>query len=144
MTVKNEKSPDNDETEGIQDRGSLKGAVSIANIYRTYTDVNGVPVDALEDVSLEIRPGELISLIGPSGCGKTTLMRLIAGLDTPQNGSLSLDEAPIAGTDHERGYGFRTGSGQQVYDPAADGNRDAGASQPFTTVPALPLQIGRQ
>lgn len=107
MTVKNEKSPDNDETEGIQDRGSLKGAVSIANIYRTYTDVNGVPVDALEDVSLEIRPGELISLIGPSGCGKTTLMRLIAGLDTPQNGSLSLDESPIAGTDHERGYVFQ-------------------------------------
>ena len=48
----------------------------------------GSSVRALQDVSLEIRPRELVSLIGPSGCGKSTLLRLIGDLLTPTSGSL--------------------------------------------------------
>ena len=47
-------------------------------------------VEALRGVSLEIRRGEYFSLLGPSGCGKTTLLRIIAGLDTPDSGTLHL------------------------------------------------------
>jgi len=47
-------------------------------------------VRALDGVSLRIEAGEFFTLLGPSGCGKTTLLRLIAGFETPESGSLYL------------------------------------------------------
>ena len=46
---------------------------------------------AVADIDLTVPPGEIVSLIGPSGCGKTTLLRLMAGLEVPTEGSVSLD-----------------------------------------------------
>jgi len=83
------------------------GAIDVEHVGRTYTDANGNRIEALQDVSINIRPGEFISLIGPSGCGKTTLLRLIAGLDKPQAGELFLDSERIKGTNHERGLVFQ-------------------------------------
>ena len=62
---------------------------------------------ALDDVSLEIESGELVALLGPSGCGKTTLMRIIAGLEQPDSGTVSFDGTSISGAPvRERGVGF--------------------------------------
>ncbi len=83
------------------------GKISIQNINRIYTDANGNEVEALKNVNLEIKSGEFISFIGPSGCGKTTLMRLIAGLDTAQEGEIYLDDEKVVGTHYERGYVFQ-------------------------------------
>ena len=55
------------------------------------------PIVALDEVSLEIAPGEFFALLGPSGCGKTTLMRLIAGFETPDSGRLSLEGHDLSG-----------------------------------------------
>ena len=52
-------------------------------------------VQVLSDVSLDIKPGELFSILGPSGCGKTTLLRCIAGFETPDSGEISLDDENI-------------------------------------------------
>jgi spermidine/putrescine ABC transporter ATP-binding subunit len=52
-------------------------------------------VTALDNVSLEIGQGEFFALLGPSGCGKTTLLRIIAGFETPDRGSVTLDGADL-------------------------------------------------
>jgi spermidine/putrescine transport system ATP-binding protein len=57
---------------------------------------------AVDDVSLEIRRGEFYSLLGPSGCGKTTLMRLVAGFEAPDAGTLTLGGADMAGVPPHR------------------------------------------
>ncbi|NBE92428.1 ABC transporter ATP-binding protein [Nonomuraea sp. KC401] len=60
--------------------------LKVEGITRRFGDVT-----ALDDVSLEIRQGEFFALLGPSGCGKTTLLRIIAGFETPDQGTVTLD-----------------------------------------------------
>jgi len=62
---------------------------------------------ALDDISLSLAAGELVSLIGPSGCGKSTLLRLIAGLDAPDSGELMVGSESITGPNAERGLVFQ-------------------------------------
>ena len=50
------------------------------------------PFQALDDVTLRVDDGELVALLGPSGCGKTTLLRIIAGLEQPDRGTVSFGE----------------------------------------------------
>ena len=52
--------------------------------------------DAVSDFSLELAPGEFVSLLGPSGCGKTTTLRMIAGFTPPTSGTIEMDGVPIS------------------------------------------------
>lgn len=87
----------------------MSSTIGINNVQRIYRDTDGNKVEALNNVSLDIRKGEFISIIGPSGCGKTTLLRLIAGLDRPQAGELTIDGNAIKDVSPERGYVFQQG-----------------------------------
>jgi sulfate transport system ATP-binding protein len=76
--------------------------IKIENIFRRF----GEHI-VLNDVSLTVRPGELLALLGPSGSGKTTLLRLIAGLDQPDAGAITIDrDNALASTPKDRGVGF--------------------------------------
>jgi sulfate transport system ATP-binding protein len=62
---------------------------------------------ALDDVSIEVRPGSLTALLGPSGSGKSTLLRVVAGLERPDAGSVFIDEQDVTGIPPQRrGVGF--------------------------------------
>ena len=77
-------------------------AIDIRHLHRSFG-----PHHVLRDVSLSVRPGELLALLGPSGSGKTTLLRLIAGLDTPDAGEIAFDRDDALGrAPKERGVGF--------------------------------------
>src|SRR6266481_2964844 len=56
---------------------------------------------AVERVALDIFSGEFFALLGPSGCGKTTLLRLLAGLEVPDEGRILLDGADLAADQHD-------------------------------------------
>ena len=69
--------------------------IRLRNLTKTFATGHG-PVTALDDVSLDIPSGCFFMIVGPSGCGKTTLLRILAGLDTPTSGSVEVS-APAAG-----------------------------------------------
>jgi putative ABC transport system ATP-binding protein len=72
-------------------------ALSIRSVRKTFEAIEDdqVPVRALRGVDLEVDHGSFVSIMGPSGCGKSTLLNLIAGLDTPTDGAISIAGEPI-------------------------------------------------
>ena len=87
----------------------LAPPVRVRNLNRTFTSRKAATVIALDCVDLDVRPGEFVSLIGPSGCGKSTLLRLIADLDTPTSGELTVfgKSAHQARIDQDYGFAFQ-------------------------------------
>ena len=78
------------------------GRLVLQSVSRRFNDFL-----AVSDVNLEVTDGEFVCLLGPSGCGKTTLLRLVAGLDTPTEGKLFLDGRKIEGVNKECGFVFQ-------------------------------------
>ncbi|WP_169238186.1 ABC transporter ATP-binding protein [Candidatus Roseilinea sp. NK_OTU-006] len=61
----------------------------------------------LNELSLDVRPSEIVSLIGPSGCGKSTLLRLLSGLERDYDGRLLIDDQPVTGPSRAVGLMFQ-------------------------------------
>jgi sulfonate transport system ATP-binding protein len=72
---------------------------------RVRLSYNGVAV--IDELSLAVRPGEILVLTGPSGCGKTTVLRALAGLLAPDAGRVLADGAEVTGTSGDRGVVFQ-------------------------------------
>jgi NitT/TauT family transport system ATP-binding protein len=78
--------------------------IGVAKTYRTLRDTSVV---ALSATTLDIRPGEFISIVGPSGCGKTTLLNLVAGLIRPSHGEIRFRGRTTDGPTTEVGLVFQ-------------------------------------
>ena len=84
--------------------------LSINNISMRFELPNGSHVQALQNVSLDLKQGELMSVLGPSGCGKTTLLNIVAGFLAPTEGKIELNGHTVTGPDAERGMVFQQGA----------------------------------
>jgi len=81
-------------------------AVSVRGVGRVFSARKGSGVMALDDVHLDVAEGEFVSLIGPSGCGKSTLLRIVADLDRPTSGSLTVFGKPAQQARVDQDYGI--------------------------------------
>lgn len=77
------------------------------NVLRVFDDADKGELVALHDFDLEGEHGEIVALIGPSGCGKSTFLRLVAGLDKAQGGSIEYGGESIEGPSYNRGFVFQ-------------------------------------
>jgi nitrate/nitrite transport system ATP-binding protein len=80
--------------------------IELRNVSMGY-GASGRRVDVLADVNLQVREGEFLAIVGFSGAGKTTLISLLAGLATPESGSVLLDGQPVQGPGPDRGVVFQ-------------------------------------
>jgi NitT/TauT family transport system ATP-binding protein len=91
----------------VPDVGEVPAKLSARGVTKSFLNARGGTVTALDEVNLEVRPGEFLCLIGPSGCGKTTLLNLFAGLEKPDSGELAIDGRQIAGPGPDRAVLFQ-------------------------------------
>ncbi|BFM39287.1 hypothetical protein OLK001_12130 [Synechocystis sp. LKSZ1] len=78
------------------------GFLVVENVSKSFTKPDGSPFTVLEDINLTVGTQEYVSVIGHSGCGKSTLLRLVAGLDRPTSGLITLEGKAIRKPGAER------------------------------------------
>ena len=83
-------------------RPSCKECISLSGVFRSYANSRGSFTPALQNIDLEIDQGEFVCIVGPSGCGKSTLLHLLAGLDRPTTGEITVDGSPVKGPGTDR------------------------------------------
>ena len=89
---------------------STDHGLNINNLSMRFDLPNGGSVQALKNVNLHLKSGELMSVLGPSGCGKTTLLNIIAGFLAPTEGEIQLNGLTVTGPSAERGMVFQQGA----------------------------------
>jgi NitT/TauT family transport system ATP-binding protein len=92
--------------EGVNGDGGAK--LRVRNVSVVFRSRRGGEVLAIDRLSLDVAPREIVSIVGPSGCGKSTLLRLIAGLVHPTSGEIWLDGREVTEPGADRGMVFQS------------------------------------
>jgi len=79
----------------VEGDGASKVALRLETLWKTYP---GSLQPAVQDLSLDVQDGEIVTLLGPSGCGKTTTLRIAAGLEVPDEGDIFFGDRPVVMT----------------------------------------------
>ena len=82
--------------EAMESTAPQQPALTVTGLRKTF-EAENAPVRALRGVDLTVAPGEFIAVMGPSGCGKSTLLNLVAGLDVPDEGEITVAGVPVTG-----------------------------------------------
>ena len=83
-------------------QGDESPKLALEGICLNYSTTTGEPLVALDNIRLQVKPGEFLCIVGPSGCGKSTLLHLIAGLQPPTSGRVRVDGRPVQGPGTDR------------------------------------------
>ena len=126
--------------ERSRDHGRIEGH-GLAMRFNTKSG----PVVALDDLDIDIRPGEFLALLGPSGCGKSTLLNLIAGILRPSSGTVEVDGKPVRGPNPDCGIVFQNHSlfpWMSVLNNVAFGPKMLGHADPIGTARTFLSLVG--
>ena len=85
------------------------GKIEAKNIVK-YFEHDGKPLKAIGGVDLTVEDGEFVCIVGPSGCGKSTFLRILAGLEKPDDGKIMLDGKKLDTTGPDRIMVFQEGA----------------------------------
>src|SRR5512145_1736256 len=84
-----------DDTRVRPERGSTPStSIDLHQVSKTYDSPSG-PFTALQDINLHVRAGEFVAVVGKSGSGKTTLLNVLAGIDRPTRGTITVDGTQV-------------------------------------------------
>jgi NitT/TauT family transport system ATP-binding protein len=87
----------------------MLGAINVSGVSKIFrTEQGTAALEALRDVSVDIRPGQFVSFVGPSGCGKSTLLKLIGGLMEPSTGRITVGGGEVTRPRRDIGVMFQT------------------------------------
>src|SRR5699024_10288421 len=86
---------------------NMKNLLTVANLTKAFNETGPV----VDDISFEVRENEIFAMLGPSGCGKTTSLRLIAGFERADRGTVGIEDKVLESADihvapQDRGVGF--------------------------------------
>jgi NitT/TauT family transport system ATP-binding protein len=111
-----------------------RGAITLRDLSVSFESPRRTVV-ALEEVNLDLAPGEFVALLGPSGCGKSTLLNVVAGFQEATEGEALLDGQPVQEPDHDRSVVFQQHSlfpWMSAIENVAFGPRMLGHRDPLT------------
>jgi NitT/TauT family transport system ATP-binding protein len=85
----------------------VRNKIAVRGIWMTFQRKGEPATHVLEDITLDVRDGELVCLVGPSGCGKSTLLNIAGGFLTATQGEILVDEQPVLAPDPKRIFIFQ-------------------------------------
>lgn len=128
----------------VPDRSSDQGRIEGRGLAMRFNTTSG-PMVALDDLDIDIRPGEFLALLGPSGCGKSTLLNLIAGILKPSSGTIEVDGKAVKGPNSDCGIVFQNHSlfpWMSVLHNVAFGPKMLGQADPIGTARTFLSLVG--